>query len=108
MVKSCHFCTEELVEGLENPSTEHLVTHRTFWIPTYLLGEKVKLLKRNKDGQDEFICFGECICNFPLQYKNIDKCFQNEIKRYGRKFKNQNWFFRVIFKKLNFKKEGQD
>ena len=104
MVKSLHFCTPLMKEEVR--TQDNITTIRTGWIPQLFKGDVIKIMLRDTlkpPHDDKFYCFMKIISVTPVQFKHIKllERFQEEINRYGKKFNDEQYFFKIVLSKVN-------
>ena len=103
-MKSIHFCTPLLLESLKKLEDGGLFsTIRTGWITHLYPGDTVKINHRYPSGID-FLFHAQVEDVFFLKFTKLMETAslydQEEINRYGRKFHDDHYFFKIIFRKL--------
>ena len=104
-MKSIHFCTPLLLESLKKLEDGGLFsTIRTGWITHLYPGDTVKINQFQKDTDDLFLFHAQVEDVFFLKFTKLMETAslydQEEINRYGRKFHDDHYFFKIIFRKL--------
>ena len=107
-MKSLHFCTPwklDFIKMLPDKGLFHTI--RTGWIPSLYQGDIIQINERIIKGHDIPICKAKITHVEPCMYKDLWSQFPNEkeemeeeIRRYGRKFHKNHYFFRIILRKI--------
>jgi hypothetical protein len=101
-MKALHFCTP--LKLAEIKSNNLFCSIRTGWIPELYPKDIIKINERvtiEKKNIDTYLFDAEILHVEPLQYKQLkeDSKYQEELDRYGKKFNDAHWFFRIWFEK---------
>ena len=103
-MKNLHFCTKNLLIRLYEGQPGNVVeTYRTVFIPNLYPGDIINLNERTNQG-DKYICQGEIIWVFPLEYRELSEfSFHNEgieelKESYKKEFNPYHWLFHIGIK----------
>ena len=82
-----------------------IFTYRTGYIPQIKVDEIVNLNVRipTISKSDIWVCYGRCLENLPIKYKDISEAGKEEVKKYNKKFHPEDWFFYLSFWKMDKK-----
>ena len=101
-MKSIHFCTPNKLKEIKE-NTE-FYTIRTGWITHLYPGDTVKINQFQKNSDDLFLFNAEVQDVFFMKFSKLMESASiydlEEVDRYGKKFHNDHFFFRIKFKKV--------
>ena len=105
-MKNLHFCTPELLKIIKDPKKKVFYTYRTGFVPSIYPGDIININERDSEGKDIFImkALVESVNVLRLvqlhdSMKSIYGCPTEELKRYGKKFHRDHWFFSICIRK---------